>query len=336
MKRIVHVSDTAKPPFSLDPAIRNIIPPLLDAEREGLEADIRANGCRDMLVAWDRADGAVLIDGHNRFAICTQWNVAYDVLMLEFESQDDVTLWVINNQMHRRNLDALTRIELATRKANILAERAAERKAATQAKPGEKVGRKVGMNSSPPTDSPKTPISAKTDEILAADAGVSKQTLQRGRKVLASGDAKTIQAVKSGKKSITKAFQELVEAEAKELEKESEQADRITDAEGTPVPPSLLPIFTEMDAALEGCRRGVNDLSGRLDAYNTDGYGLGAWLKVQEFERHLDNLKRLVKFARPHSVCQRCKGAAPIGCKPCRGTGWLNAETAKALKEKAK
>lgn len=332
MKRIIHVSDTAKPPFTLDPAIRNIIPPLLDAEREGLEADIRANGCRDMLVAWDRADGAVLIDGHNRFAICTQWNVPYDVLFLEFESQDDVTLWVINNQMHRRNLDALTRIELATRKANILAERAAERKAATQSKPGEKVGRKVGPNSAPPTDSSKTPLSGKTDTILAAEAGVSRETLQRGRKVLASGDQKTIQAVKSGKKSINKAFQELAEAEAEE----SEQDDRITDAEGTPVPASLLPIFTEMDAVLEGCRRGINDLSGRLDPFNTDAFGLGAWLKVQEFERHLDNLKRLVKFARPHSVCPRCKGAAPSGCKPCRGTGWLNAETAKALKEKAK
>lgn len=329
MKRIVHVSDTAKPPFSLDPAIRNIIPPLLDAERDGLEADIRANGCRDMLVAWDRADGAVLIDGHNRFAICTQWNVAYDVLMLEFESQDDVTLWVINNQMHRRNLDALTRIELATRKANILAERAAERQ-----KSGLKKGSQspVGLKSGQREDSPKTPLSAKTDEILAEEAGVSRDTVRKGRRILDSGDQKRIQAVKSGKKSINKAFQELAEAEAEE----SEQDDRITDAEGTPVPASLLPIFTEMDAVLEGCRRGINDLSGRLDPFNTDAFGLGAWLKMQEFERHLDNLKRLVKFARPHSVCQRCKGAAPIGCKPCRGTGWLNAETAKALKEKSK
>lgn len=329
MKRILHVSDTSKPPFTLDPAIRSIIPPLLDAERDGLEADIRANGCRDMLVAWDRPKGAVLIDGHNRFAICTQWNVAYDVLMLEFESQDDVTLWVINNQMHRRNLDALTRIELATRKANILAERAAERQ-----KSGLKKGSQspVGLKSGQREDSPQTPLSAKTDEILAEEAGVSRDTVRKGRRILDSGDQKRIQAVKSGKKSINKAFQELAEAEAEE----SEQDDRITDAEGTPVPPSLLPIFTEMDAALEGCRRGVNDLSGRLDAYNTDGYGLGAWLKVQEFERYLDNIKRLVKFARPHSVCPKCKGSAPTGCKPCRGTGWLNSETAKALKEKGK
>ncbi len=329
MKRIVHVSDTAKPPFSLDPAIRNIIPPLLDAEREGLEADIRANGCRDMLVAWDRADGAVLIDGHNRFAICTQWNVAYDVLMLEFLSQDDVTLWVINNQMHRRNLDALTRIELATRKANILAERAAERQQSGLKKGSQSP---VGQIFGPREDSSKTPLLGKTDEILAEEAGVSKETVRKGRRILDSGDQKTIQAVKSGKKSINKAFQELAEAESEE----SEQDDRITDAEGTPVPASLLPIFTEMDAVLEGCRRGINDLSGRLEPFNTDAFGLGAWLKMQEFERHLDNLKRLVKFARPHSVCQRCKGAAPIGCKPCRGTGWLNAETAKALKEKAK
>lgn len=329
MKRIVHVSDTAKPPFSLDPAIRNIIPPLLDAEREGLEADIRANGCRDMLVAWDRADGAVLIDGHNRFAICTQWNVAYDVLMLEFESQDDVTLWVINNQMHRRNLDALTRIELATRKANILAERAAERQQSGLKKGSQSP---VGLKSGQREDSPKTPLSAKTDEILAEEAGVSRDTVRKGRRILDSGDQKRIQAVKSGKKSINKAFQELAEAEAEE----SEQDDRITDAEGTLVPPGLIPVFTDMDARLEECRRGIVDLQGRLDEFHNDAYGLGAWLKVQEYERALENLKRLIKFARPHVVCHYCKGAALAGCKPCRSTGWMNAETHKANKGRSK
>ncbi|WP_296174212.1 hypothetical protein [uncultured Brevundimonas sp.] len=57
----------------IDSEFRAYIPPLSDEERQQLEANIVADGCRDPLLVWDD----VLIDGHNRYEICTRLGLAY-------------------------------------------------------------------------------------------------------------------------------------------------------------------------------------------------------------------------------------------------------------------
>src|SRR5690606_28500655 len=84
----------------IDPEFRALIPPLTDDEKRLLEQSIVAEGCRDPLVAW----GDVLIDGHNRYEICTRRGVPFEVVRRDFTDRSEAREWIIRNQLGRRNL----------------------------------------------------------------------------------------------------------------------------------------------------------------------------------------------------------------------------------------
>ena len=86
----------------IDPEFQNLIPPLSDDERAGLEASIKAEGCRDALVVW--SSGNVLLDGHTRYAICQRLGVKYETATRNLPDRAAARLWIIRNQLSRRNL----------------------------------------------------------------------------------------------------------------------------------------------------------------------------------------------------------------------------------------
>ena len=57
-----------------------LCPALMADEYTGLEASILADGCRDALAVW--ATGNILLDGHNRKAICDKHRLPYKVAYL--------------------------------------------------------------------------------------------------------------------------------------------------------------------------------------------------------------------------------------------------------------
>lgn len=86
--------------LKIDNEFKNLIPPLKTEELERLEKSILTEGIRDALIVW----GDVLIDGHNRYAIANKHGLSYKTKALEFDGREDVVLWIINNQLGRRNL----------------------------------------------------------------------------------------------------------------------------------------------------------------------------------------------------------------------------------------
>jgi ParB family chromosome partitioning protein len=92
----------------IDPELKALIPPLAPEELAQLEANILADGCRDPLVTWH----GILIDGHNRFAICSKHGLGFETVAMEFESRAHVRVWMRDNQGGRRNLSAAWKIEL--------------------------------------------------------------------------------------------------------------------------------------------------------------------------------------------------------------------------------
>ena len=98
------------------PILKDLIRPLDNDEIGQLKANILANGCQDSLKVWQTTqkvinpDSAtneeqfVLIDGHNRYKICTENNVSFAVSILKFQSLDDVISWMIDLQLGRRNM----------------------------------------------------------------------------------------------------------------------------------------------------------------------------------------------------------------------------------------
>ena len=84
----------------IDEEFKSLLP-ALDAETlRRLEENILQNGCRDSLVLW----GDVLVDGHNRYAICTKHDLPFNTVDKEFSSREEALIWIISTQVSRRNL----------------------------------------------------------------------------------------------------------------------------------------------------------------------------------------------------------------------------------------
>lgn len=84
----------------IDKEFQSLIPPLSAEEKQQLEANIVADGCRDPLVVW----GNTLIDGHNRYEICTRLGLSFQTVQKAFDSREDVADWMDSNALGRRNL----------------------------------------------------------------------------------------------------------------------------------------------------------------------------------------------------------------------------------------
>jgi len=91
--------------MKVDKEFQSRIPKLKPSELAALEASIAADGCRDPLVVWAR-DGKddVLVDGHNRKAICDRLAIAYKTTPMSFENRQAVIDWMLRHQLGRRNL----------------------------------------------------------------------------------------------------------------------------------------------------------------------------------------------------------------------------------------
>lgn len=97
----------------VDAEFQSLIPPLTDEERGNLRDQIIASGRADTPIdVWLGQD--IIVDGHNRYAICSEFGLPYSVRYLPFDSREQVKVWMLSNQLSRRNLtaDQLVIIEL--------------------------------------------------------------------------------------------------------------------------------------------------------------------------------------------------------------------------------
>lgn len=161
--------------LSIDTDFRKLIPPLSADEFAQLEANLLNEGCRDALVAWKHGDELTLVDGHNRFDICTKHGIEYKVTEREFESREDVSLWIRRNQLGRRNLPEPTRIRWALELKPAVEEQKARNSAANLKKGSEKPDdQNFGHRGA----------TARTNEVLANDIGISDEKLRQAEYVI--------------------------------------------------------------------------------------------------------------------------------------------------------
>ena len=91
--------------LEINPAFRDLIPPLLADELKTLEESILKDGCIEPVVTWN----GVIIDGHNRYSICHKYNIPFKVRKMHFEIQEEAISWICNNQLGRRSISPETR-----------------------------------------------------------------------------------------------------------------------------------------------------------------------------------------------------------------------------------
>ena len=176
------------------------IDPLTPDEHAALERSILAEGCRDALVLW----GDVLVDGHNRYGICSKHSIPFNTVQnAAFKSLDDVHLWMIDQHLGRRSVSDFQRGVLALRKKDILAGR--EQPAASEA-PAAPSGAAPWDEPGPADAKPAAAAEpALTREALAKAARVSSNTISQIEKIQKSASPELVAAVKSGTISINTA-----------------------------------------------------------------------------------------------------------------------------------
>ena len=180
-------------PVSIDAEFQSLIPPLSDEEYAQLEKNILADGCRDPLVLW----GQLLVDGHNRYAICTKHGLSFNTVQKEFASRDEALDWIDANQLGRRNLTPDQRSIIRGRRYN----RTKKAQGGTGANQHKSRGDKV------------SPL-LKTAKALASQHGVTDRTIMRDGKRAEALDRLAVtapaqaQAVLDGKKRFNEVIQE--------------------------------------------------------------------------------------------------------------------------------
>ena len=169
----------------------NVAPPLAPREYEMLKADILQNGCIAPLVVWN----GMLVDGHNRYKICRENSIPFKTVEMQFTCERDAILWIIKNQLGRRNLTPFQRCEMVIPYGKELMVEAEKRR-----RERISIYRKTGKSGA-------TGIS--TGDILANMAGVSRGTLWKAQVIIEVGDEETKRRVRNGEISINYAYNSL-------------------------------------------------------------------------------------------------------------------------------
>lgn len=204
--------------IKIDPEFQTLIPPLTDDEYQRLEKSILAEGVRECIITWD----GTIIDGHNRYRICKKHGLECPNIERTFKSRDAAKVWIIENQLGRRNLEA-------GQKAALTIERN-EAKVREAARLRELAGKRID----PKTNGSEGSEKGTTAEILAKQAGVGSMTIKRVLKVKRE-NKELYDKVRSGEVSATDAYAQVTGTKKQKKTKPTSDGKRICVICGKPI-----------------------------------------------------------------------------------------------------
>jgi hypothetical protein len=160
--------------------------------RESMRSEVtwRCPTCSEV-----RQRSYVLLDGHHRYTIYQRHEIPFAIVEAPawVKTRENAKLWMIRNQLGRRNLPRGARVELALLMKSIVAEQARERQ--------RQAGReKLPQNSTEAIE---------TRAELAKAADVSTDTIRKGEVVFREADEPMKVAVRTGERSIHSVYQAL-------------------------------------------------------------------------------------------------------------------------------
>ncbi|MBI3712455.1 MAG: hypothetical protein HY253_05760 [Burkholderiales bacterium] len=174
----------------INPQLRDYIDPLTQHEYLALERSLLKEGCRDALVLWQET----LIDGHNRYAICQKHGIPFQTKQNDqFNSLEDVMLWMIDNHLARRSVSSFQRGVLALRKKDIINTRRKDKSSQEKAQEAE-----LALKD-------PDPVPVETREEIAKVAGLSKPAVAQIEKIRKAATPELVEAVRAGTISINTA-----------------------------------------------------------------------------------------------------------------------------------
>lgn len=186
--------------MKIDKEFQSLIPPLQQEEYDKLKDSIKNEGIRDPLITWK----GILIDGHNRYFIANHLKVKYKVQEKKFKDKNEVLLWMINNQLGRRNISSYDRGTLALKQKDILSDIAK-------------------LTQGNRTDLLTTLSKSKnnTRKKISKTAKVSEGTLNKIEQIQKKATLEQIQQIREHKATINSVHREIKQQEIKEQPKQN-------------------------------------------------------------------------------------------------------------------
>lgn len=211
--------------LKIDNDFAALIPPLDEKERLQLEENILRDGIQDPLKTWN----GIIVDGHNRYTLAQKHGLTFETIEMDFADRSEAKIWILKNQLGRRNLIAPVRIKLALLVEDEIAQKAKARQGTRtdlniedkcpqcSEEPAKNKCSELPAEKLTSTEKNKIDRQNKTNYQLAQMAGVSDKTVQRYKKILQDAPAEIVSQVDTGKISINEGYKQ-----AKLLEKVQE------------------------------------------------------------------------------------------------------------------
>lgn len=99
------MDNSKKKELTIDREFRDLIRPLMKDEYRLLETALLEDGCREPITVWK----GVIVDGHNRYEICSRLGIPFEVRERHFDNREEAIIWICANQLGRRNISDETR-----------------------------------------------------------------------------------------------------------------------------------------------------------------------------------------------------------------------------------
>jgi 16S rRNA G966 N2-methylase RsmD len=213
--------------ITIDPEFKALIPPLAPEELAQLEVNIIADGCRDPLVTWQGA----LIDGHNRYEICTRHGLPFETVEVDFADRTAAMLWMIDNQKGRRNVSDYDKGLLAMRKQELLRPMAKDNQKEYHGNQHDGLSAKL----------PKVQNKIDTRREAAREAGIGERTLDAVKLIKDAADKgeipqQTVDDLRHRKVAIHRVAKDIKETRQKAAREEK----RIDAAKEITIPGNLI------------------------------------------------------------------------------------------------
>jgi N6-adenosine-specific RNA methylase IME4/ParB-like chromosome segregation protein Spo0J len=191
--------------MKIEQPYKNLIRPLTTDEYEQLEQSILADGCRDPLVLWNDK----LLDGHNRYEICDKHNIQFETAEIDLHDENAAKIWILQNQLARRNLTTYERAEIALQLEPLIAAKAKEQQGT----------RTDLLENSTKSD----PINTRLE--LAQKAGISDNTIARAKLIHEKGTEEQKERLRKGDSTINREYTAIRKQEQQKRNAELQSSD---------------------------------------------------------------------------------------------------------------
>ena len=187
----------------IDREFESLIAPLSDSEFAHLKQNILSDGCREPIAVWN----GIIVDGHNRYKICVENSIPFQTVSMRFKDRSEAIMWMLKNQLGRRNLTDFQRNEVSLKYEKVIAEQMKEKQLS---------GLKKGNVSPLRPNEPNGESTTKRKE-LAKIAGTSEGSIQRSKLIIEKGTPEQIERARKGGEgnSITAIANEIKSVEKK-------------------------------------------------------------------------------------------------------------------------